>query len=115
MIVYKDQEIHYGPILDIIDRKARNRLDSLLHLAGYLLNQYYTYVNSSSVSDGVVMGGFMECVEKIYDDDVDLQDKIINVELHKYLNKEGSFGKPIALMGCSQDSDTYYPDKKTFI
>nr|XP_011470559.1 PREDICTED: uncharacterized protein LOC101302707 [Fragaria vesca subsp. vesca] len=38
----KNQEAHYRPILDIVDGKAREQLDSLLHLAGYLLNPYYT-------------------------------------------------------------------------
>ena len=110
---YKNQEAHYRPILDIVDGKAREQLDSPLHLAGYLLNPYYTYVDPSIVNDGVVMDGFIKCVEKFFGDDLDIQDKVTNVELHKYLNKDGSFGKPIALKGCSQDNENYNPGKKT--
>nr|XP_011468457.1 PREDICTED: uncharacterized protein LOC101302773 [Fragaria vesca subsp. vesca] len=84
---YKNQEAHYRPILDIVDEKARERLDSPLHLAGYLLNPYYTYFDPSIINDGVVMDGFIECVEKFFGDDLDIQDKVTNVELHKYLKK----------------------------
>ena len=33
----------YEPILDIIESKAKGRLDCPLHLAGYLLNPYFFY------------------------------------------------------------------------
>ncbi|CAM8936807.1 unnamed protein product [Rhodiola kirilowii] len=108
-MVYKNQEMHYKPILEIIDKKAHERLDSPLHLAGYILNPYYSYVDPSISNDEVVMNGFVECVEKLVGDDVELLDKVMNIELHKYLNKEGIFERPSALKGCSQDNENYHP------
>ncbi|WCJ31632.1 hAT transposon superfamily protein [Euphorbia peplus] len=109
--VYKNQEIYYRPILEI-DRKGRERLDSPLHLAGYLLNPYYTYVDLTIANDVMVMNGFIECVEIMYENNVELQYKLINEEFPKYLKKEGAFGKPIALKGCSQDNGNYQSGKK---
>jgi hypothetical protein len=39
----------YKEIMDIIDKKKKDRLDSPLHRAAYLLNPYYSY-NDDSVS-----------------------------------------------------------------
>ncbi|XP_062014533.1 uncharacterized protein LOC133731089 [Rosa rugosa] len=95
-MAFKDQEAHYCPILDIVDGKARGRLDSPLHLAGYLLNPYYTYANPSIENDNVVMDGFFTCVEVFFPDDIQTQSLVTNVELHKYLKKEGGFGRTLA-------------------
>ncbi|WOH14251.1 hypothetical protein DCAR_0933768 [Daucus carota subsp. sativus] len=37
----KDTKEIYEPIIQIIDSRAKDRLDSPLHLTGYLLNPYY--------------------------------------------------------------------------
>ncbi|XP_062018641.1 uncharacterized protein LOC133735244 [Rosa rugosa] len=87
-MAFKDQEAHYRPILDIVDEKARDRLDSPLHFAGYLLNPYYTYVNPSIENDNAVMDEFFTFVEVFFPDDIQTQSLVINVELHKYLKKE---------------------------
>ncbi|XP_024164516.1 uncharacterized protein LOC112171587 [Rosa chinensis] len=87
-MAFKDQEAHYRPILDIVDEKARDRLDSPLHLADYLLNPYYTYANPSIENDNVVMDGFFTFVEVFFPDNIQTQSLVINVELHKYLKKE---------------------------
>ncbi|XP_061993558.1 uncharacterized protein LOC133711452 [Rosa rugosa] len=108
-MAFKDQEVHYLPILDIVDGKARDRLDSPLHLAGYLLNPYYTYANPSFENDNVVMDGFFTCVEVFFPDDIQTQSLVTNVELHKYLKKEGGFGRALAKAGCAQNDDNYNP------
>ncbi|XP_062016188.1 uncharacterized protein LOC133732615 [Rosa rugosa] len=108
-MAFKDQETHYRPILDIVDGKARGRLDSPLHLAGYLLNPYYTYANSSIENDNVVMDGFFTCVEVFFPDDIQTQSLVTNVELHKYLKKDGGFGRVLAKAGCAQNDDNYNP------
>ncbi|XP_040373461.1 uncharacterized protein LOC112199077 [Rosa chinensis] len=108
-MAFKDQETHYRPILDIVDGKARGRLDSPLHLAGYLLNPYYTYANPSLENDNVVMDGFFTCVETFFPDDIQTQSLVTNVELHKYLKKQDGFGRGLAKAGCTQNDDTYNP------
>ncbi|XP_062020978.1 uncharacterized protein LOC133737448 [Rosa rugosa] len=108
-MAFKDQEAHYRPILDIVDGKARDRLDSPLHLAGYLLNPYYTYANPSIENDNVVMDEFFSCVEVFFPNDIQTQILLTNVELHKYLKKEGGFGRVLAKVGCAQNDDNYNP------
>lgn len=44
---FKNVEINYRPILDIIDVKGRDRLDSPLYLAAYLLNPYNFFKDQS--------------------------------------------------------------------
>ena len=58
--LFNDQEAHYRPILDIIDALAQDRLDTLLHLATYLLNPYYAYANPSIGNDLVVIWWIFE-------------------------------------------------------
>ncbi|XP_024195943.1 uncharacterized protein LOC112199118 [Rosa chinensis] len=108
-MAFKDQETHYRPILDIVDGKARGRLDSPLHLAGYLLNPYYTYANPSLENDNVVMDGFFTCVETFFPDDIQTQSLVTDVELHKYLKKDDGFGRGLAKAGCAQNDDNYNP------
>ncbi|XP_024156145.1 uncharacterized protein LOC112164141 [Rosa chinensis] len=108
-MAFKDQETHYRPILDIVDGKARGRLDSPLHLAGYLLNPYYTYANPSLENDNVVMDEFFTCAETFFPDDIQTQSLVTNVELHKYLKKVDGFGRGLAKAGCTQNDDNYNP------
>ena len=108
---FKNQELHFRPILDIIDMKRRDRLDGPLHLAGYLLNPYYSYHNSAAQSDHVVMSGFFTCVEAFFPDDETSQGEVTNVELLKFLNREDGFGRALAMMGCKTNDDKYDPGK----
>ena len=108
---FKNQELHFRPILDIIDMKRRDRLDGPLHLAGYLLNPYYSYHNSAAQSDHVVMSGFFTCVEAFFPDDETSQGEVTNVELLKFLNREDDFGRALAMMGCKTNDDKYDPGK----
>lgn len=49
------------------------------------------------------------CLEKFFRDDIDKQDQVINMELPKYKEKEGDFGRMLAAKGCSQNSDSFDP------
>ena len=42
-VAYNGVESNYKPVFDIIDSKAKDRLDSPLHMVGYLLNPYFLY------------------------------------------------------------------------
>ncbi|KAI8543162.1 hypothetical protein RHMOL_Rhmol08G0196200 [Rhododendron molle] len=108
---YKQVETNYWPILDVIDGKAKGRLDSALHLTGYFLNPFYFYKDHTIQDDPIIMDGVLTCVcvEAFFLDDVNVQDEVINRELLKYKNKEGGFGRPLATMGCATNNDSYDP------
>ncbi|XP_024200409.1 uncharacterized protein LOC112203718 [Rosa chinensis] len=106
---FKHQEANYRPIIEIIDEKARGRLDNPLHLAAYLLNPYYFYKDEDIQYDHVVMEGFFLCVEKFYPDDLETQSVVTNEELLMYKSKGGGFGRAIAKLGCAKNDDKYDP------
>lgn len=106
---FKNVETNYRPILAIIDAKSEGRLDSPLHLAGYILNPYYYYKDASIQRDQVVMDGFLACVESFFIDDLQKQSHVTNVEMWKYLRKEGSFGKQMAMAGCIKNDENFDP------
>jgi hypothetical protein len=91
---------HYNNVIEIIDNKMKDRLDSPLHLAAYLLNPYYSYNDDSIFTNEQVMDGFITAVETFYHGDYDKQSKVLNEELHKFKDKQGHFGKPVAKAGC---------------
>lgn len=106
---FKYQEVNYHPILEIIDAKAHDTLDSPLHLGAYLLNPYYFFKDQSIQHDPLVMEGIFTCVEKFFPDDFEVQNIVINVELLKYKKKEGAFGRGMAEVGCAKNDDNYDP------
>ncbi|XP_070682491.1 uncharacterized protein [Malus domestica] len=106
---FKNNEANYQPILQIIDEKARERLDSPLHLAGYLFNPYYFFKDQSIQHDPIVMEGIFTCVEKFFPDNYEVQNQVINVEMHKYRVKEGGFGRHLAELGCVENDENYNP------
>jgi hypothetical protein len=67
-----------------------------LHLATYLLNPHYSYVDTSLFDDGTIIEGFISCVETFYHDDEDMQDQAVNKELRVFQNKENVFAKKLA-------------------
>ncbi|CAN6678154.1 unnamed protein product [Malus baccata var. baccata] len=107
--IFKNNEANYQPILQIIDEKARDRLDSPLHLAGYLLNSYYFFKDQSIQHGPIVMEGIFTCVEKFFPDNYEVQNQVINVEMHKYRVKEGGFGRYLAELGCVENDENYNP------
>ncbi|KAF7131997.1 hypothetical protein RHSIM_Rhsim09G0032000 [Rhododendron simsii] len=106
---YKQVETNYRPILDVIDEKAKGRLDSALHLMAYFLNPFYFYKDHTIQDDPIIMDGVLTCVETFFPDDVNVQDEVINRELFKYKNKDGGFRRPLATMGCATNNDYYDP------
>ncbi|XP_058216745.1 uncharacterized protein LOC131327613 [Rhododendron vialii] len=107
---YKQVETNYRPILDVIDGKAKDRLDSALHLTTYFLNPFYFYKDFIIRDDPIIIDGVLTCVEAFFPDDVNVQDEVINRELLKYKNKDGGFGRPLATMGCATNNDSYDPE-----
>ncbi|XP_071695401.1 uncharacterized protein [Rutidosis leptorrhynchoides] len=90
----------YNPILEVIETKMEGRLDTCLHLAAYYLNPFYLFNDINiqhyeNANDVVV-----EVVEQLYHEDYELQGTICNVELPIYRNKEGKFGRTVALKSC---------------
>ena len=98
-VAYKNVEANYRPILDIIDVKAKDRLDRPLHLAAYLLNPYYFFKDQSIEDDPMVMDSFITCVEMFFPNDFQLQHLVSNVKLLKYKGKVGSLGRDLAMAG----------------
>ncbi|WOH03861.1 hypothetical protein DCAR_0623261 [Daucus carota subsp. sativus] len=99
----------YEPILDIIESKAKGRLDCPLHLAGYLLNPYFFYRDDEAQTDPKCMEGLLTCVESFFPDDYDKQNLVCNHELLKYKAMEGIFGRKLAISGRSNNNDTFNP------
>ncbi|CAN6283691.1 unnamed protein product [Urochloa humidicola] len=92
----------YNNVIEIVDNKMKDRLDSPLHLAAYLMNPYYSYNDESVFTSEQVMDGFINAVETFYHGDYDKQSKVLNEELHKFRDKQGHFGKPVAKAGCKE-------------
>ncbi|XP_050387268.1 uncharacterized protein LOC126803514 [Argentina anserina] len=100
--VYNNQEATYAQILEIMDLKARDRLDGPLHLAAYFFNPYYFFKDEGICLNGDVMQGCICCTEHFFPDDDQSQETLMNVELPKYRNKEGVFGRNLAKSGCAK-------------
>ncbi|XP_052208993.1 uncharacterized protein LOC127812597 [Diospyros lotus] len=100
-------ENNYQPIIEIIEARVKDRLDSPLHFATYLLNPYYFFKDMDIQLDHEVIDGFFNCVEMFYDADGELQDHVVNIELPKYTHKEGTFGKSWATQECAKNDDNY--------
>ncbi|XP_038713414.1 uncharacterized protein LOC120007286 [Tripterygium wilfordii] len=111
-------EKSYKLIIDIIESKSKGRLDSSLHLVGYLLNPYYFAKNRVDIGDDTtIMEAFLDCLEKFFLDDFTTQGIVSDDELIKYKKLEGMFGrkqnKPILLMKkqrVSNDKDVLQAD-----
>ncbi|XP_070667962.1 uncharacterized protein [Malus domestica] len=71
----KNNEANYRQILQIIDEKARDRLDGPLHLAAYFLNPYYFFKDQSIQHDPLVMDAMFTCVENFLPDNYEVQNQ----------------------------------------
>ncbi|XP_042465666.1 uncharacterized protein LOC122048129 [Zingiber officinale] len=100
---------NYQHIIDIIDAKMKDRLDSPLHLMAYLLNPFYHYKDSLLYLDQTVSIGVIDCMDVIFLGDIDMQNIILSEELPMYKKKESIFGKPIAVKACSLNDDKFDP------
>ncbi|KAM3350754.1 hypothetical protein ACQJBY_023057 [Aegilops geniculata] len=94
--VYGNVESRYKDVINIVEKKMKDRLDSPLHLAAYLLNPYYSYADTNIFDDGTITEGFISYVETFYYGDDDKQDQAVNFELKRFQNREGSFAKKLA-------------------
>ena len=74
----------YKNVIEIIDAKMKDRLDTPLHLAAYFLNPYYTYNDASIFIDEQVMDGLITTIETFYHGDYDKQSKVLNEDLDKF-------------------------------
>ncbi|XP_052181388.1 uncharacterized protein LOC127794391 [Diospyros lotus] len=104
-------EKNYLPIMEIIDTRVKDRLDSPLPFAAYLLNPYYLFKDMDMQFDNELMDEFFNAVEMFFYGDDRMQGHILNVELPKYTCKEGVFGKSWAIQGCATNDDNYNPVK----
>ncbi|KAL6506028.1 hypothetical protein OROHE_022747 [Orobanche hederae] len=86
----KNSKETYEPILEIIDSKMKGRLDK--DVVG---------------RDASCMAAVLACIEAFFPDNYDLQDMFGNVELPKYKNMEGMFGRKLAIMGRSKNEDNF--------
>jgi hypothetical protein len=94
--VYGNVASRYKDVIDVVEKKMKDRLDSPLHLAAYLLNPYYSYADTNIFDEGTITGGFINCVETFYNADDSKQEQAVNVELRKFQSREGSFAKKLA-------------------
>ena len=79
--VYGNLASRYKDVVDVVEKKMKDRLDSPLHLAAYLLNPYYSYAADTSIfDDGTITEGFISCVETFYHGDDSKQDQAVNVD-----------------------------------
>ncbi|KAK9047863.1 hypothetical protein SSX86_033175 [Deinandra increscens subsp. villosa] len=109
MDALSNNEREYGPILDIISKKMKNRLDTKLHMTAYLLNPYYLYNNSAIKDDIDVMDAIIDFVGKIYPGDHTLQNHIVTVELPIYMGKQEKFSREMAIKGCEVNGEKFDP------
>ncbi|CAD6257460.1 unnamed protein product [Miscanthus lutarioriparius] len=89
-------EKNYREVMAIVDKKMKDRLDSPLHVAAYMLNPYYSYSNLAIFSDSIVGEKFMLCVETFYHGEDDKEYRAVNEDLEKFQKRHGSFSKKMA-------------------
>ncbi|KAH6756320.1 hAT transposon superfamily protein [Perilla frutescens var. hirtella] len=104
---------NYEPIIEVMDARIKDRLDSPLYLTAYLLNPFYHYKNPLLHLEHDISIGMIECLDILFPGDVDLQSKIMNEEFPKYRDKESIFGKPIAVKGCSLNDAKFDPGHRS--
>ena len=95
-------EKNYQPIFKIIDEKMKGWLDSPLHMAAYFLNPFYFYKDPNIQCDLEVIDGSITCVETFYHGDFEKQGLVVNHEVNLYKNRNGSFGRNLAMTGCEK-------------
>ncbi|XP_066351611.1 uncharacterized protein [Miscanthus floridulus] len=89
-------EKNYRDVMAIVDKKMKDRLDSPLHVAAYMLNPYYSYGNPAIFNDPTVVENFMHCVETFYCGDDDKAYRAVNVDLEIFQKRQGNFSKKMA-------------------
>ena len=90
------KESVYRPILEIIEKKAKDRLDSPLHLAAYYFNPYYYYKDNTIKEDTSVKAALMYCIDKFYPEEYNIHDIIGSKEVQAYKSAAGIMGSGMA-------------------
>ncbi|KAK2634767.1 hypothetical protein Ddye_029559 [Dipteronia dyeriana] len=86
-LALKSNDNAYQPIIDIIDSKAKDLLDTPLHLMAYLLNPFYLYEDPSIGTDGDIMDAIH--TKKRNRLDVDRLNNLVYVQFNaKLINKQ---------------------------
>ncbi|XP_059290030.1 uncharacterized protein LOC132043564 [Lycium ferocissimum] len=89
-------ERKYEKVFKIIDKRWSDQLHRPLHAAGHILNPGLYYKNAAAETlDGEVWDDYISCLEKLVPDH-NLRDKM-SVELGKYRQADGTFGKESAI------------------
>ncbi|GKB29831.1 putative transcription factor/ chromatin remodeling BED-type(Zn) family protein [Tanacetum coccineum] len=91
--VLGDNKKAYEPIIKIIEKKMKGRLDTVLHLMAYLLNPYYFYKDTEIQHDPDVSDAVLAFFEIILAGDLEMQLEVTNVEMPKYKKQMDRFGK----------------------
>ncbi|PWA57628.1 hypothetical protein CTI12_AA406760 [Artemisia annua] len=104
-----DNENAYKPVLDIINGKSSNRLDTFLHKAAYILNPYYYYYDPLAKLDVEANDSIVEILGVLFPGDYELQNHINMVELPMYKNKLQKFDRPIAIKACAVNNELFDP------
>ncbi|KAJ1255020.1 hypothetical protein BS78_K297900 [Paspalum vaginatum] len=79
---------NYKDVMAIVDKKMKDRLDSSLHVAAYLLNPYYSYRDAAIFDDSSVVEKFMLCCETFFKGDEDKEYLAVNEDFDKYRTKQ---------------------------
>ncbi|GKC53422.1 hypothetical protein Tco_1076167 [Tanacetum coccineum] len=107
--VLGDNKKAYEPIIKIIEKKMKGRLDTVLHLMAYLLNPYYFYKNTEIQHDPDVSDAVLAFFEIILAGDLEMQLEVTNVEMPKYKKQMDRFGKELAISACEVNNEKYDP------
>ncbi|GJQ92119.1 ribonuclease H-like domain-containing protein [Tanacetum coccineum] len=110
--VLGDNKKAYEPIIKIIEKKMKGRLDTVLHLMAYLLNPYYFYKNTKIQHDPDISDAVLAFFEIILAGDLEMQLEVTNVEMPKYKKQMDRFGKELAIFACEVNNEKYDPAKR---
>ncbi|GJW89834.1 pescadillo-like protein, partial [Tanacetum coccineum] len=105
--VLGDNKKAYEPIIKIIEKKMKGRLDTVLHLMAYLLNPYYFYKDTEIQHDPDVSDAVLAFFEIILAGDLDMQLEVTNLEMPKYKNQMDRFGKELEISACEVNNEKY--------
>lgn len=85
----------YNPIFNITEAKTKERLDSPLHLVGYLLDLYYYYYykDDEVVRNSQLMEVTVTYMVNFFPDGYDTQNEVVNIELQNIGISTVHFGK----------------------
>nr|GEU73533.1 hypothetical protein [Tanacetum cinerariifolium] len=113
--VLGDNKKAYEPILKIIEKKMKGRLDTVLHLMAYILNPFYCYKDTEIQHDPDVSDAVLAFIEIILAGDLEMQLEVTNVEMPKYKKQMDRFGTELAISACEVNNEKYDPGNATGI